>query len=242
MVVKDPNLLKLVTVKDFDHFVNRDPFEHTEADKYLSKSLLLMRDQKWKDMRATMSPVFTSSKLKVMFGLLTDCITDFVKFYEAKAKLNKGNVVIETHDVFARITADGIATTTLGFEGDCVRNKDSKIYEIAYNLEDDFTNQSNFLVQHLPKLYKILGLQICRKSVHEFFELNVLTEIKRRQSLKIVRPDVIQLLIQAKQGKLTVEKGDEKEMSYVESKVRKISEWTDDDLVAQALMLFLGGK
>lgn len=203
--------------------------------------MLLLRDQKWKDMRATISPVFTSSKLKNMFGLLVETIEDFVALYEEKARRNNGNVVIDTHDAFARVTADGIATTTLGFTGDCVRNENSKIYEVAYALEDDFTNQGNFLITHLPTLYKLLGKQICRKIVHDFFEGNVLSEMKRRQAESITRPDVIQLLIQAKEGRLKVEKGDESELSYMETKVKKISQWTDEDLVSQALVMFLGG-
>lgn len=96
-------------VKNFDHFVNRDPGDQNETDKLLSKSVLELRDQKWKDMRSTLSPVFTSSKLKLMYGLLVDCTTDFISFYEGKALKNNGEVVIETHDVFARVTADGIA-------------------------------------------------------------------------------------------------------------------------------------
>lgn len=235
-------MLKKITVKDFDHFVNRDPFEHAEADKYLSKSLLLSRGEKWKDMRSALSPMFTSSKMKFMYGLLTETVEDFVEFHKEKALTNNGGIVVNTHEVFARVTADGIATTALGFKGDCVRNKTSKIYEVAKNLEDDFTNQNNFLLTTFPKLYKLFGLQICRKSVHEFFEVNVLAEIQRREARKITRPDLIELLIQAKTGKLKSEKGDETELSYGETEAKAISKWTDDDLVAQTMLMFLGGE
>lgn len=105
-------------------------------------------------------------------------------------------------------------------------------------LEDDFTNQNNFLVTFLPKLHRFFGLQICRRSIHEFFEVKILAEIRRRQSQGITRHDAIDLSIQAKNGKLKAEKGDEMELSYVKSKVK----WTNDDLVAQALVLFLYGK
>lgn len=242
IVVKDPVMLKQIMIKDFDHFVNRDPFEHSEADKYLSKSLLLSRGEKWKDMRSIVSPMFTSLKMKFMFGLLTEAVEDFINFYEEKALEKGGEIVLNTHEVFSRITADGISTTALGFKGDCVRNKDSEIYVVAKNLEDDFTNQNNFLLQFFPKVYKFLGLQICRQSVHDFFEFNVLAEIQRRQSKNIARPDLIELLIQAKNGKLKAEKGDETELSYVKSEVKTILKWTDDDLVAQTVVLFLGGE
>lgn len=227
-------------VKDFEHFVNRDPIDQNDTDRLLSKSVLMLRDQKWKEMRSTLSPVYTSAKLKLMFGLLLETISDFVSFYEQKALNGQGQVVIETHDVFARVTADGIATTTLGFKGDCVRNEKSKIYEIADAAEADFTNSTTLLLANtIPGLFKLFGKQIFRKSVHEFFETNVLGEIQRRRKHNIQRPDVIQLLIQAQDFK--VEAADQVKDSYVQTKINKISKWTDEELVAQALILFLGG-
>ena len=182
LVISDPTLIKQILVKDFDYFINRDPGDENETDKLLSKSVLELRDEKWKEMRTTLSPVFTSSKLKLMYNLLLDCATDFISFYEDKALKANGQVVIETHDVFARITADGIATTALGFKGDCVRNQKSKIYEIADAIEKDFTNPTTaILVNTVPGLFKLFGKQILRNSVHEFFETNVLAEIQRRR-------------------------------------------------------------
>lgn len=49
------------------------------------------------------------------------------------------------------------------------------------------------------------------------------------------------MLIQAQDGKLKVEEGDEIDGSYARTKARKISKWTDEELAAQALVLFLGG-
>lgn len=242
MVIRDPTLIKKITIKDFDYFVNRLGDNDIEVDRLLSKSVLILRDQKWRDMRTMLSPIYSSSKLKQMYGLLTECMEEFIKLYEDKARKNGDTVEIETHDVFARITADGIATTALGFKGDCVVNKNSKIYEIADALEEDFTEPTKLTLIHvLPSLYKFLKLQIFRQSIHDFFELNVLSEIQRRRDEKITRPDVIQLLIQAKEGQLELESGDAEELSYTEKKVKKIANLSDKDLVAQALVMFLGG-
>ena len=48
-------------------------------------------------------------------------------------------------------------------------------------------------------------------------------------------------MIQAQDGKLKIDANDEVDESYVKTKIHKISKWTDDDLVAQALVMFLGG-
>jgi cytochrome P450 family 9 len=241
-IIRDPDFIKQIMIKDFDFFVNRDGNHGVPTDRLLNRSVLNLYNQEWRDMRTMLSPIYTSSKMKLMFGLLVECMEDFTKLYDEKAKANSGEIEIETHDVFARITADGISTTALGFKGDCVINKDSKIYEIADALEEDFTNPTTVtMIFMFPRLFKLLGKQIFRKSVHEFFDTNILGEIQRRREGKIIRPDVIQLLIQAKEGQLKMEAGDAEELSYTETKVKKITNWSDEDLVAQALVLFLGG-
>jgi hypothetical protein len=38
--------------------------------------------QRWRDMRATLSPVFTSSKMKTMFVLVSECSEQLIDFLE----------------------------------------------------------------------------------------------------------------------------------------------------------------
>lgn len=242
LIIRDPGMLKQIMIRDFDYFVNREANHGIETDKLLSSSVLLLRDHKWREMRTMLSPIYTSSKMKYMYELLTECMDEFIDVYEQKAKANGGSTEIETHDVFARCTADGIATTALGFKGDCVKNEKSKIYEIADNMETDFTNPTTITLTFLlPFMFKLFRLQTFRKSIHEFFLTNVLSEIQRRRDGKISRPDVIQLLVHAKEGQLKMESGDADELSYNDAKLKKMTSWTDEDLVGQALVFFLGG-
>lgn len=241
LIVSDPDVAKQIMTRDFDHFVNRDKVDPNKVDKLLGKSVLMLRDEKWREMRSTLSPVYTSSKLKHMYGLLQECIDEFISAYEKKALGNNNRVVVDTHDAFARVTADGIVTTALGFKGDCTTNKESEIFKVAEDMETDFTSPRVLIFLNLfPGLCKFLGIELFRKSIHEFFETNVLGEVKRRQQLNVHRPDVIDLLIQAKNGKLDSEAGDEVEEKVIRKKI-EASKWTDEDLVAQALVFFLGG-
>lgn len=191
-------------------------------------------------MRSNLSPVYTSAKMKQMFELLRESAVDFVNYLVEKSENVKGRVIVDTHDTFARVTADGIATTALGFQGDCVRNEESEIFQIAKAIEEDFSNpRTLILLNSIPKLCELLGLQMFRKKIHEFFETNVLGEIRRRRDQKIQRPDVIHLLMQAQDGKLLAT--DDQRANYSGNKVQKILQWTDEDLIAQALVFFLGG-
>jgi cytochrome P450 family 9 len=215
--------------------VNRENIQTVDADKLLSKSILCSHDQKWKDMRTLLSPIFTSSKMKNMFKLLTECVEELMTIYEGKLKANGNELEVDIHDVFARITADGIATTILGLKSDCVKNKDSEIFKIAETLEEDFTNPTTFsLLLIFPKLFKLFGLKMFRQSAQDFFFVNITGEIERRRAGKIKKPDVIQLLVAAKEDQMKLENNSE-------SKDKRASKWSDEDLVAQAATMFFAG-
>lgn len=218
--------MKQVAVKDFDHFAQRVPKSLGDVDQITGKSILFTTDQKWKDMRNVLNPIYTSAKIKLIFHVLSDCVLDFVSFYEDKAAENRGSTKFDASEAFARITADGIASTAFGFKGDSTRNKNSEIYEIAYAIDDDFSNPlKGFFIRIFPKLFKFFGIQVFSTKVKNFFEANVLGEIRRRKDLKIHKPDVIHQLMLAQDEKLD----------------NGTLKWTDDDLVAQGLTIFLGG-
>lgn len=49
-VPADAELIKQITVKHFDHFVNRD-HSLDDVDRVLSKSLFSLQNQQWREMR-----------------------------------------------------------------------------------------------------------------------------------------------------------------------------------------------
>ncbi|KAL1397942.1 hypothetical protein pipiens_002461 [Culex pipiens pipiens] len=91
-VLRNPELIKKVAVKDFDYFVDRQPWIGDGAKDYsdliVSKMLLGMKDQKWRDMRATLSPAFTGSKMRAMFDLITEYTDRMVQIVRSEAMWN----------------------------------------------------------------------------------------------------------------------------------------------------------
>lgn len=223
IIVTDPEFIKKITIKDFNHFVNHDNNHDMKLGKYFDKSVLQLRDEKWKEVRSILSPIFSSAKMKFMFGLLTESVEKFINFHEKKAKANGWIVDINTFNAFGRVTTDGISTAALGFEGDCVENEDSEMFKITEQMEKDFVNSSMQFLFY--KVYNFFGIEMFHKKVQNFFERNVLGELKRRIDGNISRPDVIQLMIQNNQGQ--------------NGRSKKIL--SDDEMIAQVLVLFLGG-
>mgnify|MGYP003342842426 CR=1 FL=1 len=110
LFLRDPQLIKEIAIKDFDYFIDHVQFVNPEIDPLFSKSLLLLRGDAWKAMRATLSPSFTSSKMKAMFELIKKCSTQFSAYYIQKEGVNE----INAKDVFARFANDVIATCAFG--------------------------------------------------------------------------------------------------------------------------------
>lgn len=78
-IIRDPTIIKQIAVKDFDHFEDHRKFMDDETDDFLANSLVTMRGETWRDMRATLSPAFTGSKLRNMFELVSECADELLK-------------------------------------------------------------------------------------------------------------------------------------------------------------------
>lgn len=73
LMIRDPELINAILVKDFwnftDHGIDIDP-----KVKVMARSLFFLNGQKWKIMRRSLSPGFTSSKLRDINNQITECL------------------------------------------------------------------------------------------------------------------------------------------------------------------------
>lgn len=65
VLLKDPKLIKLLAVKDFDYFTDHRSLISEDTDPMFGKTLIALQGQKWKDMRGTLSPAFTGKFFKI---------------------------------------------------------------------------------------------------------------------------------------------------------------------------------
>lgn len=81
-------------------------------------------------MRATLSPAFTSAKMRTIFQLITECSQQFVDYFTKEIR-EKGKVEIEMKDVFTRYTNDVIATSAFGITCDSLTQQENEFYMIG---------------------------------------------------------------------------------------------------------------
>ncbi|KAJ4428842.1 hypothetical protein ANN_25835 [Periplaneta americana] len=82
VMICDPELIKAVAVKDFEYFTDRSTTVFENGDPLWRNILINLKARVWRDMRSTLSPAFTSSKMKMMFVLVSDCCQQFVNFLD----------------------------------------------------------------------------------------------------------------------------------------------------------------
>ena len=121
------------------------------------KTLNEILGEKWHDMRLTLSPNFTTSKIKMMFTLIDECAVNLTTYF--------GNIVnpcsvleIDVKDVMKRFTNDTIATTSFGIKCDSITDRDNQFYVKSRKamVFDGSWNILKFLIMGwCPKLAKV---------------------------------------------------------------------------------------
>lgn len=204
-----------------------------------------MQGQLWKDMRSTLSPIFTSAKMKAMYGLLTNHVHDFIKHFEKKT--NNGTADIDALEIFSRFTADGIATSVLGFEGDCVKNDDSGLFDLCKGILHEVTSAQaiwKFVLAFLsPRAYRFFDVQLMSKKTIDFFKRAVVDVMEERDQKNISRPDVIQLMLDVKSKIRNKETLNDTELDGLKTNIMNLERIVDDDeyWLAQGFIFFFGG-
>lgn len=127
--LRDPEIIKKITVKEFDHFVNHKVTKNAN-DNLFGLSVFAMADQKWKDMRSTLSPAFTGSKMRLMFDLIKEVSEEAIKHLKRKEEKDS-EIVMEMKDFFNRFMNDAIATTAFGIRTDSLEDEHNKFYQMG---------------------------------------------------------------------------------------------------------------
>lgn len=197
LLVKDPDLVTSVLIKDFKCFVNRG-FEFAYIDKDLNPltgHLFMVDGDRWRVLRNKMSPVFTSGKLKYMYEQIFYCVGVLNKFIESD--LNGDSKDLDVKELFGRFTIDVIGTCAFGLE--CNSLKDSNDFQTWGTKVFDPTLINAvriFIATFNKKLLRVFKIPDLKKDVSDFFLNVVLNTVTYRRKNGVVRNDFMQLLME----------------------------------------------
>lgn len=167
---------------------------------------------------------------------------------------NGGENEFEFRELSRKFTVDVIASCALGIEVNSFENPKNEFHEFAIKMVGQFGSFLSMLkiiaYFFVPKLMLKLKVRLFSEDTTKFFQDAISETMKIREQQGIVRPDVINLLMQAKKGKLSyeIEKDSDKVVdgfaTVEESQVGRTTvtrTWEDDDLIAQTFIFFFAG-
>ncbi|XP_072758463.1 cytochrome P450 9e2-like [Anoplolepis gracilipes] len=197
-VIRDPELINTIAIKNFDNFCDHRKFVDDEVDPIFSRNLFNLNGDHWRKIRKLLSPTFTSGKMKIMFKLMCECAENFVDFLVA----DSGNIgkTYDMKDVLSRYSNDVIATCAFGISVNSFKHPNNEFFLLAKDTVKFISNPITMLKMMINKSFPLLGklfrIQLLTSRIRSFFKEIIADTVKTRDEQKIIRPDMIHLMME----------------------------------------------
>uniref|UniRef100_A0A1B0CSW3 Cytochrome n=1 Tax=Lutzomyia longipalpis TaxID=7200 RepID=A0A1B0CSW3_LUTLO len=187
LVIRHPELIKNILVKDFSNFVDRPVNSDPYDDGIGRDNLFSVKGLRWKTIRAKVSPVFTTGKLKNLFLLLVDV----TKILEQKLQTEIGDEPkeYEMKEFASFFTTDTIALCAFGVQANSLLNPKSDFHinvkrTFDFNWKRGFQFASCFF---LPELATLFRFAFFSKETNEFIRssINYVMEERIKKTLRL---------------------------------------------------------
>ncbi|KZC05576.1 Cytochrome P450 9e2, partial [Dufourea novaeangliae] len=223
VILRDIDLIKSITIKNFETFIDHRSFANKNQDPLLGGMLFSLKGDEWKESRNQVSPTFTSSKLKAMFTLMSDVAVYFTDYLY---RLPEKERELELKTLLTKFTNDLISTCVFGIAVNSIENPKNTLYVNgmkATNFSGTVQNLKFQLLRNWPSLAKLLDIKFVSSKLAKYFENLIVDNMNQRDANGIYRPDMLQYLMEA-------------------SKKNKAErQLTTEDITSHAFSFFFGG-
>lgn len=240
LYVSDPDLIKELFIKESQTFTNRVLILKT--DELLDNMITGAVDDHWKFLRSTMTPTFTTGKLKAMVSMVQRCCNDLVGNIISK---NVDGQDVDMKEVCSGYTMDVIATTAFGLQVNSQKEPNNAFVVNARKVVSTNLFRVYFiLVLVFPFLKDIMGslftAPVMGEGCREFFQAIVsqLIEERRKTSNNNYR-DFIQLMLNAHKDADTEASTEENGLSDM-SKYKNRG-MTESEILSNSMIFFGAG-
>jgi len=223
-VIRDPDLIKDILVKDFSTFHDRGLYMNEEIEP-LSAHLFLLCGMKWRNLRIKLTPTFTAGKLKMMFQKLVECGKGLQTCLE---KVGERGDVIEIKDVLARFSTDIISSCAFGIQCNCLKNEDAEFRKWGRKIFEPSMKRIiiGILSGTVPVVLDTLKLSPLDSDVTKYFRNMVQESVEYREKNNVKRNDFLHLLIQLKNKSLLDDEEKTEDQNNETNKKTKTAEGT----------------
>ncbi|XP_049825855.1 probable cytochrome P450 6a20 [Aethina tumida] len=193
----DLDIIKHIMQHDFQNFNSHGGYFNEKGDP-LSANLFALSGQRWRNLRTKLTPTFTSGKMKMMFGRLTECGEGLKEMVE---EYSKSGMPMDIKEMLQRFTIDIIVSCAFGLECDTMKNPDNDFATKGRSIFNPgaFGLLKTLLIFACPHsfLHKI-NLRRTDRDTEDFFMNVVRKNVEYREKNKVYRKDFMHLLLQLK--------------------------------------------
>ncbi|CAG9823199.1 unnamed protein product [Phaedon cochleariae] len=191
LLVRDPDLIKCITLKDFPSFQNNDIFADKSIDPIFARNPFALRGNEWKTKRAQLTNCFSSGKIKAMYPVVDKNSQNMVRYINNEMKTSN---CFDAREIFVRLMLDNVAACALGIEGKCFDEPYSEIRRMADNFffTEGWSSLRFILCFNLPPLANFFKVKVITQEVEDTLMSIVRSTLKYRRENNIVAHDFLQ--------------------------------------------------
>ncbi|XP_042862277.1 probable cytochrome P450 6a13 isoform X2 [Penaeus japonicus] len=198
LFIGNPELIKSILVKDFEHFSDRRTFDLGKVNPIANDMLTNATGAHWRLIRSVVSPAFTATKTRRLLPLMAQRAAHLTRL--AMEEATKGPV--EARALCGRYTMDSIASCAFGIECEALSSDAAAFPKMAAKIFQLSPARALKIVTLLvaPKLAQVvhkLGIDFTSPEFH-FFRHVVSHTLRMREESGIRRGDFLDLMMETK--------------------------------------------
>lgn len=197
LILRDPNLIKTILVKDFGKFADRTILVDEKKQPLTANALFISKNPGWRHMRTQLTVAFTSGKLKAMVPLMNDVADELGVFLKKHATNVK---CLETKELSSKYTTDVIASCAFGINANSFTHENAEFLRMGkklteFSVEHAITQPCIFFA---PAVAKFFNMKFIPQDVLDFLENSFVKTIAERQKSQYRRNDLIDIILDMK--------------------------------------------
>ncbi|KOX73616.1 Cytochrome P450 6a2 [Melipona quadrifasciata] len=194
LIVRDPNLVKIVLQSNFSNFHENGRKVPLGVDPLLSKHPLFTYGETWSTGRKRLTYAFSNVRLKTLFAAVSEVCKKFEDFLNGRLKTSN-KYEVDMKMLFPRFTGEILANGCLGIEGNCFKDEAgaSAFHSLAGIIFAKSLGTINTF--HYPDINRLLKFRFLPKSMDTFFRKVVRENLKIRRNDSTLGNDFFRLII-----------------------------------------------
>lgn len=241
--IADTDIIKEIMVKQFSNFTDRWQIGSSNKESVWDSAITSAKGEHWRFLRSTLSPSFTSGKMRYMTTFINKCLDNLTEILEEKRQ--EQGEGFDIGPILRGYTMDAICSTGFGMDVNSQRNPDNPFIKHAKMIvEQNFTgNPLVLFALFFPDLPSILlpsNQRMFAREPFDFFKAATESAIKERQKDNTQHRDLLQLMINSnlKGDKDDINEKDSNDVVLNETERRGL---TDTEVAMNSMLFMLAG-